>query len=393
MTKVSRLYCLSLSLSNLFIGNKVSIRQINRREELMKWKKQRDEKKKKETLERKPIFKLGGTFDIVPTTPLVSTDDLPPPNKVVVVQKPTKMTTRSQAQPKPKSVPKTKEKVSKKKHSAKSDPPKSPVLCHMTKKDTTSTQSHDKHVPSEKENVLSPTNQSAWIPGAVVSNFKGSVTDFDNIFSKQCFSPFQFTGKNTALHRAEFTFRKELTLNKPKLPEIISDSLEEEEEVSLPPPAKCEQDYVEQLPCNTGLSDDSIEAINITVAHNNDYTNQQVLQEDLRMAKLTLTSPPVNQQVPSNGASPFSHKERNFSSPKLENDIQRKKTSAATDSSTLRESNNVPSSKDYFKPYYQLHSNVTDRFTKLCQEWDEKLRNFEETEVGPTGEGMSHDNL
>ena len=134
--------------------------------------------------------------------------------------------------------------------------------------------------------------------------------NFDKAFSKPFFSPFKFTGSTTVTttpsEHIKFTFRKEVTsetLSLPVLDVIANDSLEnDEKEDPLPNLDEVTTDYPSDTEPLTGnKSDVSIENINISLAHNNNFTNQQREEEDtygIKMASLTLNSPPTLHEPP-----------------------------------------------------------------------------------------------
>ena len=261
----------------------------------------------------------------------------------------------------------------------------------------TTSKSHDDQVTSNiqektsKQSVTCDLNQHpAWIPGASLASSKSSVPNFDEAFSKPFFSPFKFTGSTSVTtapsEQIKFTFRKEVTaetLSLPVLNEIVNDSLEnDEKEDPLPNLDEVTTDYPSDTEPLTGnKSDVSIENINISLAHNNNFTNQQREEEDtyqIKMASLSLQSPPTLHEPPLPQNSALSS-----SSAQLSSSV----TSSNVTSSVEMEPSTENCQLEIFRSYRQLHTDVVERFTSLCQEWEEKLDQFSQNEDAPADEG------
>lgn len=255
-------------------------------------------------------------------------------------------------------------------------------------------ESHDSHMTSESEPGDDNAPSSlAWVPGAMLTKTRQSIPNFDKVFHKT-FSPFKFTGSPPPGETMmTFTFRKDVAADHTlSLPVLSNDSLEEEEEreedysETIPTATSvddCEE--MKEFPCaNQALSDSSIEEFNNIVAHNNDYTNQQMLKsseelEKVNIAGLTLRSPPpaANGSVPRKLASPVS-----TVPPPPPPTSSSSLLSLSTEKSPLGNAENV------FEPFRRRHFDVTERFTGLCEEWEKKLEGLVEQECRPTEEGM-----
>ena len=263
----------------------------------------------------------------------------------------------------------------------------------------TTSKSHDDQVTSNiqenttKQSVTCDPNQHpAWIPGASLTSSKSSVPNFDEAFSKPCFSPFKFTGsttvKGTPSEQIKFTFRKEVTsetLSLPVLNEIANDSLEnDEKENPLPNLDEVTTNYPSDTEPLTGnKSDVSIENINISLAHNNYFTNQQREEEDtygIKMASLSLQSPPTLHEPPPQNSS------FNSTSGHLSSSIG----SSNVVSSVETEPSTENHQREIFRSYRQLHTDVVERFTSLCQEWEDKLDQFNQQDDAPADEGCNY---
>lgn len=265
------------------------------------------------------------------------------------------------------------------------------------KKIYTTSKSHDDQVTSNIQEKTSkqsvtygPNQHPAWIPGASLASSKSSVPNFDEAFSKPFFSPFKFTGSTTVTtapsEQIKFTFRKEVTaetLSLPVVNEIANDSLEnDEKEDPLPNLDEVTTDYPSDTEPLTGnKSDVSIENINISLAHNNNFTNQQREEEEdtygIKMASLSLQSPPTLHEPPPRFSSLNSSSAQLSSSVTSSNVISSGETEHSTENCQL----------EIFRSYRQLHTDVVERFTSLCQEWEEKLDQFSQHEDAPADEG------
>ena len=341
---------------------------MHRKEELKVWKKKREIKLKEVKAKQKPVFKVYGSHG--------SFDSKPVPSVSSKKENIDSSSSTHNKSTKSNGEPSTKRKTSKKVSSKKSHE------CHVTTTAVTPTKDNSKNAQDNLETTAMEagesheTSLSAWIPGSkLIQNSQKA--DFKEIFSKT-FSPFKFTGKGavdstTIKQKISFTFRKKVTEDMIAPPPVsINDSLDENEnEEKFTEAVSNDQEEDHALYINQPLSDNSIEEINNIVAHNNDYTNQQILKcqeendmDEVNMAALSLqlTSPLTNATCAT------THKFSNSSS----------------SFTVAKECTN--DKKNTFKPYRQLHTEVTERFSHLCQEWESKLEQFREQECGPTEE-------
>lgn len=330
----------------------------------MKWKKDRDERKQKEQSRAKPIFKVTRVSpSIYKDTPPKGKHHAPPPKdvtskkggKVGASKETRRIATRSDAkvQKRPASTRETRQVKKNRKPSPKPSTSSKGSICTVKE----STKSHDYHMTDDKDIPDDRVFSSAWIPGAPptpqTKTGKSALVTFDDFFTKQSFSPFQFKGRGgdtTTEDKHLFTFRKELPIINQE--ENREEIMEDEREDVLEDLQPEESDEMGPLPSNKGMSDISIEAINVSVAHNNEYTNKQLEGEGLISATPKIKSA----DHPHDKSSP-----------------------------TLPSPRATPTDYD-LKPFFQLHSDVTDRFNELCTEWNQKLSKLEKEDTGRPSE-------
>lgn len=448
----------------------------DRKEELLKWKKERDRKKQKEQekANAKPAFVVGRAN--ISSNRKVPLPVEPSSTAGTVKEGPSKKggkrateapgdtkreelgRKRATGSRQPDKVQKPATRSSTRLQTAKSKETKG-VKQPPTKKPSTAKSSKSTNSKREVTKEYSPSPpppgidnsdlphdsvlSSAWIPGSLPTpqcTSRSSRPNFEQFFSKQVFSPFQFKGQTRGETSADkshgiFTFRKEfreediiksieddsiclesnieeenmeekeaaavlatdntgrgksakkgdvegggrkrnLKKRQNERTEKESDDEEDLETTDTSTKMGREEEPVDELPTNIRMSDTSIEAINISVAHNNNYTNQQLEEE-----RQSSTDPPVNAHTQD-----LSPPVANFAPPTT--DVTPPSGGVATDAT------GNDSGFDLI-PFYKLHADVTQRFNELCAEWNKKLLQLEddgEKEEGagrPSEEGKS----
>jgi disks large-associated protein 5 len=213
---------------------------------------------------------------------------------------------------------------------------------------------------------------NAWVPNNAAADALDidHQVNFESVFKSTPFSPFKFTAardnvENRLNSKEIFTFRKEITselIDPPILPPLTTDNEEKGEEdmlVCVPP-----HDDSNSLPTNR-LSDNSIEELNIQLAHNNQYANEQILNEEMLLS-------------PSNA--------KPVSSPA---DLKVCLPSSVTEDQLNKVIIEEAPDNDSIGPFRQLHVSVINRLTKQCQVWENKMDELRSQVYQPSPEVIS----